>query len=60
MKPALKKVSKYENRFKKQAAPAAEKQDIRANLKAVKKESVFTQLASKVIAFFVAINLKFA
>ncbi|PAV91215.1 hypothetical protein WR25_09189 isoform A [Diploscapter pachys] len=47
VKPALKKVSKYENRFKKQAAPGAEKQDIRANLKAVKKESVFTQLASK-------------
>ena len=48
----LKKVSKYDNKFKKMAEEADKKDDntkvLRNNLKTVKKESVFTQLSNLV------------
>ncbi|EFO89708.1 CRE-TNI-1 protein [Caenorhabditis remanei] len=50
VKPMLKKVSKYDNKFKKMAEEADKKDDntkvLRNNLKTVKKESVFTQLSN--------------
>ena len=48
VKPVLKKVSKYDNKFKKMAETSKkeEKADFRNNLKTVKKENVFTQLAT--------------
>jgi len=51
VKPALKKVSKYDNKFKKIAAgekPAGEKQDFRSQLKVVKRDNVADQLEKKV------------
>lgn len=54
VKPALKKVSKYDNKFKKLAAggeggkPAAEKQDFRSQLKVVKRENIAETLDKKV------------
>ncbi|CAI5456133.1 unnamed protein product [Caenorhabditis angaria] len=50
VKPSLKKVSKYDNKFKKLAEAKAEAEsnkNFRNNLKVVKKESVFTQLSNK-------------
>ncbi|CAI2356595.1 unnamed protein product [Caenorhabditis sp. 36 PRJEB53466] len=48
VKPSLKKVSKYDNKFKKMAeAKKEETKNLRTNLKTVKKESVFTQIANK-------------
>ncbi|KAK0397151.1 hypothetical protein QR680_002007 [Steinernema hermaphroditum] len=46
VKPTLRKVSKYDNRFKKMADKSAEKQDFRANLKIVKKENALEKLAN--------------
>ncbi|TMS36746.1 hypothetical protein L596_003838 [Steinernema carpocapsae] len=46
VKPTLKKVSKYDNRFKKMAEQSADKQDFRANLKIVKKENALEKLAN--------------
>lgn len=54
VKPTLKKVSKYENKFKMAgvaAGGAGEKQDFRANLKVVKKETNVDELLSKVSPF---------
>ncbi|TMS36747.1 hypothetical protein L596_003839 [Steinernema carpocapsae] len=49
VKPTLKKVSKYDNKFKKMAETKKEdKQDFRANLKIVKKENALEKLANKV------------
>lgn len=50
VKPSLKKVSKYDNKFKKMAEAKKEdgSKNLRNNLKTVKKESVFTQIANKV------------
>ncbi|CAJ0947008.1 unnamed protein product, partial [Mesorhabditis belari] len=49
VKPTLKKVSKYDNRFKKlaEAKKGGEKADFRKDLKTVKRENVFTELANK-------------
>lgn len=48
VKPTLKKVSKYDNKFKKMAGQKKEdKQDFRVNLKAVKKENVLDDLVNK-------------
>uniref|UniRef100_A0A0K0EX77 Troponin I (inferred by orthology to a D. melanogaster protein) n=1 Tax=Strongyloides venezuelensis TaxID=75913 RepID=A0A0K0EX77_STRVS len=47
VKPVLKKVSKYDNKFKKMAATKEDKQDFRANLKVVKKETVIDDLVAK-------------
>ncbi|MFH4978917.1 hypothetical protein AB6A40_005626 [Gnathostoma spinigerum] len=48
VKPTLKKVSKYDNRFKKMAGQKKEdKQDFRANLKVVKKENVIDDMLAK-------------
>ncbi|CAJ0574993.1 unnamed protein product, partial [Mesorhabditis spiculigera] len=49
VKPTLKKVSKYDNRFKKLAEikKTEGQADFRKELKTVKKENVFTQLANK-------------
>ncbi|GMR60738.1 hypothetical protein PMAYCL1PPCAC_30933, partial [Pristionchus mayeri] len=49
VKPTLKKVSKYDNRFKKMAEKKVQedKADFRNNLKTVKKENVFTKLANE-------------
>lgn len=50
VKPALKKVSKYDNKFKKLADASGskeEKQDFRAKLKVVKKENVIEELVAK-------------
>lgn len=48
VKPTLKKVSKYDNKFKKMAGQKKEdKQDFRANLKVVKKENVIENLVNK-------------
>uniref|UniRef100_A0AAF5DNU7 Troponin I n=1 Tax=Strongyloides stercoralis TaxID=6248 RepID=A0AAF5DNU7_STRER len=48
VKPVLKKVSKYDNKFKKMAETKKEdKQDFRANLKVVKKETVIDDLVAK-------------
>ncbi|CAA91466.1 Troponin I 1 [Caenorhabditis elegans] len=49
VKPSLKKVSKYDNKFKKMAEAKKEdgSKNLRNNLKTVKKESVFTQIANK-------------
>uniref|UniRef100_A0AC35U5Q3 Troponin i n=1 Tax=Rhabditophanes sp. KR3021 TaxID=114890 RepID=A0AC35U5Q3_9BILA len=48
VKPVLKKVSKYDNKFKKMAdAKKDEKQDFRSNLKVVKKETVLDDLVAK-------------
>uniref|UniRef100_A0AC35U952 Troponin I n=1 Tax=Rhabditophanes sp. KR3021 TaxID=114890 RepID=A0AC35U952_9BILA len=48
VKPVLKKVSKYDNKFKKMAdAKKDEKQDFRSNLKVVKKETVIDDLVAK-------------
>jgi hypothetical protein len=48
VKPALKKVSKYDNKFKKLAdAPTGQKEDFRAKLKVVKKENVIEDLVQK-------------
>uniref|UniRef100_A0A1I7YW41 Troponin I n=1 Tax=Steinernema glaseri TaxID=37863 RepID=A0A1I7YW41_9BILA len=46
VKPTLRKVSKYDNRFKKMADKSADKQDFRANLKIVKKENALEKLAN--------------
>ncbi|GMR62493.1 hypothetical protein PMAYCL1PPCAC_32688, partial [Pristionchus mayeri] len=50
-KPALKKVSKYDNKFKKMAAEGGEakapKADFRSNLKVVKKENVIDDVLAK-------------
>jgi len=55
VKPALKKVSKYDNKFKKGAVaageagkPAVEKQDFRSQLKVVKRENIAETLDKKV------------
>uniref|UniRef100_A0A1I7SYG5 Troponin I n=1 Tax=Caenorhabditis tropicalis TaxID=1561998 RepID=A0A1I7SYG5_9PELO len=49
VKPSLKKVAKYDNKFKKLAEAKKEdgSKNLRNNLKTVKKESVFTQLSNK-------------
>jgi hypothetical protein len=48
VKPALKKVSKYDNKFKKLAeAKAGDKEDFRGKLKVVKKENVIEDLVNK-------------
>ncbi|KJH47623.1 Troponin [Dictyocaulus viviparus] len=50
VKPTLKKVSKYDNKFKKMAAAEknkGEKADFRANLKVVKKENAIQDIMSK-------------
>jgi len=48
VKPTLKKVSKYENKFKKLAETSKEdKQDFRSKLKVVKKENVIDELVAK-------------
>ncbi|KAF8360663.1 hypothetical protein PRIPAC_87586 [Pristionchus pacificus] len=51
-KPALKKVSKYDNKFKKMAtegeAKTAPKADFRSNLKVVKKENAVEEILAKV------------
>uniref|UniRef100_A0A1I7YVH0 Troponin i n=1 Tax=Steinernema glaseri TaxID=37863 RepID=A0A1I7YVH0_9BILA len=47
VKPTLKKVSKYDNKFKKMVATKEEKQDFRTNLKVVKKENALEKLATK-------------
>lgn len=49
VKPSLKKVSKYDNKFKKMAEAKKEdgSKNLRNNLKTVKKESVFTQLSNQ-------------
>ena len=49
MKPTLKKVSKYENKFKMAGGGSggADKQDFRSNLKVVKKETNVDELLSK-------------
>ncbi|KAK0396398.1 hypothetical protein QR680_001703 [Steinernema hermaphroditum] len=48
VKPALKKVSKLDNRFKKMTSSGVgEKQDFRANLKMVQKESALAKLSKK-------------
>lgn len=49
VKPMLKKVSKYDNKFKKMAEAKKDggSKDLRNNLKTVKKESVFTQLSNQ-------------
>uniref|UniRef100_A0A914S4Y6 Troponin I n=1 Tax=Parascaris equorum TaxID=6256 RepID=A0A914S4Y6_PAREQ len=48
VKPTLKKVSKYDNKFKKMAGQKKEdKQDFRANLKVVKKENVIDDIVNK-------------
>jgi len=50
VKPTLKKVSKYDNKFKKMAETKKEdKQDFRSNLKIVKKENVLEKLEKKVL-----------
>ncbi|CAJ0953694.1 unnamed protein product, partial [Mesorhabditis belari] len=50
VKPTLKKVSKFDNKFKKLAASkeGSEKQDFRANLKVVKKENIEEIMEKKV------------
>ncbi|CAJ0577423.1 unnamed protein product, partial [Mesorhabditis spiculigera] len=50
VKPTLKKVSKFDNKFKKlgQAKEGTEKQDFRSNLKVVKKENVEEIMEKKV------------
>ncbi|KHN84395.1 Troponin I 2 [Toxocara canis] len=51
VKPTLKKVSKYDNKFKKMAGQKKEdKQDFRANLKVVKKENVIDDIVNKQMA----------
>jgi hypothetical protein len=50
VKPALKKISKYDNKFKNLASKGenkGEKQDFRSQLKVVKKENVLEELVSK-------------
>lgn len=48
VKPALKKVSKYDNKFKKLGeAKTGDKEDFRAKLKVVKKENVIEDLVNK-------------
>ncbi|KIH49005.1 hypothetical protein ANCDUO_20921, partial [Ancylostoma duodenale] len=49
VKPTLKKVSKYDNKFKKMADEKAkgEKADFRANLKVVKKENAIEDIMAK-------------
>lgn len=48
VKPTLKKVSKYDNKFKKMSeTPKEDKQDFRAKLKVVKKENVIDELVNK-------------
>jgi len=48
VKPSLKKVSKYDNKFKKLGeAKTGEKQDFRSQLKVVKKENVLDELVQK-------------
>ncbi|CAB3410421.1 unnamed protein product [Caenorhabditis bovis] len=47
VKPSLKKVSKYDNKFKKNDNKESVSKDLRSNLKVVKKESVFTQISNK-------------
>ena len=49
MKPTLKKVSKYDNKFKSAGKAEGEKADFRSNLKVVKKESAVEDLMAKVI-----------
>lgn len=51
VKPTLKKVSKYDNKFKKMTGQKKEdKQDFRANLKVVKKENVIDDIVNKQMA----------
>uniref|UniRef100_A0A8R1Y0J9 Troponin n=1 Tax=Onchocerca volvulus TaxID=6282 RepID=A0A8R1Y0J9_ONCVO len=50
VKPTLKKVSKYDNKFKKMAGQKEDKQDFRANLKVVKKENVIDDIVNKQLA----------
>lgn len=53
VKPTLKKVSKYDNKFKKLAeTPKEDKQDFRSQLKVVKKENVIDELVNKVCCIF--------
>jgi len=48
VKPPLKKVSKYDNKFKKMAETKKEdKQDFRSNLKVVKKEQTIEEIEKK-------------
>lgn len=47
VKPTLKKVSKYDNKFKKMQGEKSDKADFRANLKVVKKENVMEELMAK-------------
>ena len=49
VKPTLKKVAKYDNKFKKlaESGKKEEKANFRDNLKTVKKENIFTQIANK-------------
>ena len=49
VKPTLKKVSKYDNKFKSAGKAEGEKADFRSNLKVVKKESAVEDLMAKVI-----------
>lgn len=56
VKPSLKKVSKYDNKFKKlgeQGTEKKEKADFRSQLKVVKKENVLDELVSKVRNIFI-------
>jgi hypothetical protein len=50
VKPTLKKVSKYDNKFKKASGdkPAGEKADFRSQLKVVKRENISETLDKKV------------
>ncbi|VDM11607.1 unnamed protein product [Wuchereria bancrofti] len=50
VKPTLKKVSKYDNKFKKMAGQKEDKQDFRANLKVVKKDNVIDDIVNKQMA----------
>jgi len=47
VKPSLKKVSKYDNRFKKMQENKEEKQDFRSNLKVIKKDIDIEDLMKK-------------
>lgn len=50
VKPTLKKVSKYDNKFKKlaESEPGQKKEDFRSKLKVVKKENAIEAIESKV------------
>lgn len=49
VKPALKKVSKYDNKFKASTKKSEDKADFRSNLKIVKKDNVQAILEVKVV-----------